>query len=162
MTEEPIDRVVADIHARTMIEMRGALQHARGNALAKIAVDIVPAVFRNDYKGELASAGERWADAIGRSQVPALPALLVRVHGGAFTPADASTLLATMRDSGIAQAALAVISDVPIAPELRATLLVAVPWLIDTDGLVNLMINANLGVTPRLYETKRLNPAYFR
>jgi len=67
-----------------------------------------------------------------------------------------------MRDAGVAQAALVMVSDVPLAPELRETLLAAVPWVIDMDGLVNLMINAAVGVTIRGYETRRLDPGYFR
>ena len=162
MSEDAIQQLVATVHARTMLELREALRAAGAGTLQRIAVDIVPALFRNDYSGEAASSGEGWAEAIARPAVAALPSHLVRVHAGSFGAAGASGLLASMRDAGVAQAALVMVSDVPLAPELRETLLAAVPWVIDMDGLVNLMINAAVGVTIRGYETRRLDPGYFR
>lgn len=162
MTADPFARLVAEQRARTMAELRTALRDAADPLLQKLAVDLVPPLFRNDYRGEAAAAGARWAHAFARPRIPALPAFLVRVHSGEFSTDDAANLQMTMQGAGITQAALAVIADAPLPPAIRTLLGLAVPWLLDTEGLVNLMMNANVGITTRVYETKCLNPEYFR
>jgi hypothetical protein len=161
MTADPFARLAADQRAQTIAELRTALGAAADPILQKLAIDLVPPLFRNDYRGEAAAAGARWAHAYARPRMPALPTFLVRVHSGPFSSDDAANLRMTMEGAGIAQAALAVIGAGPL-PDVRASLGPSVPWLLDTEGLVNLMMNANVGVTTRIYETKCLNPAYFR
>jgi hypothetical protein len=161
MTADPFARLAADQRAQTIAELRTALGDAEDPILQRLAVDLVPPLFRNDYRGEAAAAGARWAHAYAKPRNPALPTFLVRVHSGPFSSDDAANLRMTMEGANIAQAALAVIGAGPL-PAIRANLGAAVPWLLDTDGLVNLMMNANVGVTTRIYETKCLNPAYFR
>lgn len=163
MTADPFARPLADQRAQTFAELRTALALAEDPVLRKLAVDLVPPLFRNDYRGEAAGAGARWAHAYARPRNTALPTFLVRVHSGPFSPDDAANLRMTMDGANIKQAALAVIgAGAALLPDLRATLGPAVPWLLDTDGLVNLMLNANLGVTTRVYETKWVNAEYFR
>lgn len=145
-----------------MIELRAALDAADDPVLMKLAVDIVPALFRNDYRGEAAGSGARWAHAFARPRIAALPSFLVRIHSGPFTADDAANLRMTMEGAGIPQAALAVIGHQPLPPSIRSSLGTLVPWLLDTEGLANLMVNAGIGVIARIYETKLLNPEYFR
>ena len=154
--------MVAEQRARTVAELRAALLAAEDPLLQKLAVDLVPPLFRNDYHGEAAASGARWAHAFARPRIAALPAFLVRVHSGPFSAEDAANLHMTMQGANITQAAVAVIAEGPLPPVIRSLLGPAVPWLLDTEGLVNLMLNANVGVTTRMYETKCLNGAYFR
>jgi hypothetical protein len=162
MTADPFARLVAEQRAQTVAELRAALRDAADPVLQKLAIDLVSPLFRNDYRGEAAAAGARWAHAFAKPRIAALPTFLVRVHSGPFSADDAANLQMTMQGANITQAALAVIGDGPLPPAVRALLGPAVPWLLDTDGLVNLMLNANVGVTTRIYETKCLNAAYFR
>jgi len=145
-----------------MTELRAALRAADDPVLKKLAVDIVPPLFRNDYRGEDAGSGARWAHAFAKPRFNALPTFLVRVHSGPFTSDDAANLHMTMEGAAISQAALAVIADAPLPQGVRSLLGARVPWVLDTDGLANLMMNASVGVTPRVYETKVLNEGYFR
>jgi hypothetical protein len=162
MTADPFARLVAEQRARTSSELRTALRDAADPLLQKLAVDLVPPLFRNDYRGEPAASGARWAHAFARPRIAAFPTFLVRVHSGDFSPDDAANLQMTMQGANITQAALAIIADVPLPPSIRAFLGASVPWLLDTDGLVNLMMNSNVGITTRVYETKCLNSEYFR
>lgn len=157
-----IERLVAEERARAMKELREGLHGASNALLAKLAVDLVPPLFRNDYRGELAATGGRWADAYARPRVAGLPSFLVRVHSGTFGAGDAADLREAMQGAHIAQGALAVIADHPFTVDLRGALGAQVPWLLDTDGLVHLMLNANVGVTSRVYETKCVDISYFR
>jgi hypothetical protein len=50
----------------------------------------------------------------------------------------------------------------PAAPDVRNALGTAVPWLVDLDGLIHLMMSANLGIGTRVYETKYVDTDYFR
>jgi hypothetical protein len=161
MTADPFARLAAELRAQTQAELREALRGATDPILQKLAVDLVPALFRNDYRGEAAAAGARWAHAFAKPRFTALPTFLVRIHSGPFSPDDAANLRMTMQGANITQAAVAVISDGAMPGGVRALLGAAVPWLLDTDGLVNLMMNANVGVTSRIYETKCVNAAYF-
>jgi len=162
MASDPFDTLLAETRTRTMGELRAALTAARPPVLQKIAVGVVPALFRNDYRGEPATMGDRWADAIGHPATGALPPFLVRVHVGTFDRADADSLVAVMRVSEIAQAAVAVVSETPVSTEIRDRLVALVPWFLDADGLAHLMMSANVGVRAKVYETKYVDPAYFR
>jgi hypothetical protein len=162
VSADPFERLAAEVRAQTIAELRAALRTADDPVLKKLAVDLVPALFRNDYRGEPAASGARWAHAFARPRISALPTFLVRIHSGPFSADDATNLRLTMEGAGIAQAALAIIDDSRLAASTRSGLGTLVPWLLDTEGLANLMINAGVGVTSRVYETKLLNAAYFR
>lgn len=162
VSADPFARLAAELRAQTMKELRAALRAADDPLLKRLAVDIVPPLFRNDYRGEAAGAGARWAHAFARPRIAALPTFLVRIHSGPFTSDDAANLRMTMEGAGIAQAALAVIDEAALPPSIRSSLGTLVPWLLDTDSLANLMMNACVGVTARVYETKLLNAEYFR
>jgi len=162
VSADPFARLAAELRAQTLVELRAALRAADDPVLKKLAVDIVPALFRNDYRGEEAGAGARWAHAFAKPRFSALPAFLVRVHSGPFTTDDAANLHMTMDGANISQAAVAIIGEGALPAAVRTMLGAKVPWLLDTDGLANLMMNASIGVTPRVYETKLLNEGYFR
>lgn len=161
MTAE-IERLAAEERVRTMLELRNALRVASSDVLAKLAVDLVPPLFRVEYRGELAATGESWAEAYARPKVSGMPSFLVRVHSGPFTTGDAQALLDAMSGARVAQGALAIVNDMPLQPEVRRILGAQVPWLLDIDGLVHLMVNANVGVIARTIETKTLDGSYFR
>ena len=162
MTEDPFVRLVGEQRVRTMAELRQLLRNAPDPVLQKLAVDLVPALFRNDYRGEAAASGARWAHAFARPRIVALPTFLVRIHSGEFTEDDAANLRMTMQGANIAQAAVAIIGEGALPAAVRTLLGTAVPWLLDTDGLVNLMVNANVGIALRSYEAKYVDPEYFR
>ncbi len=162
MSADPIATLAAEMRTRTMAELRALIRGASDAVLQKLAIDLVPALFRNDYRGEAAAAGERWAQAFARPRFSALPTFLVHLHAKTFTADDAEALRAAMLKAHITQAALAVLGDGPVAPAIRVTLGNSVPWLLETDALVNLMMNANVGVTSRIYETKYVNASYFQ
>ena len=146
---------------QTAAALRDALRTAPSAVLKKLAVDIVPELFRNDYHGEPARSGAHWADAIARPRTTVLPTFLVRVHHGAFPQEEVQTLVAEMMAGHASQAALVVIGPL-VAPAVRNALGARVPWLLDTDGLIHLMIGANIGVGSRQYETKYVDADYFR
>ena len=160
--EQAIAHAIDNARLQTLTALRERLRNVPIAVLRKLAVDLVPELFRAGYSGEAGASGARWANAFARPRVTALPSFLVRIHSGPFSTDDATNLRMTMEGAGIAQAALAIITDAPIPHELRSSLGPAVPWLLDTDGLAHLMINANVGVTPRVYETKLVDAAYFR
>ncbi|HYH07954.1 MAG TPA: hypothetical protein VEK11_12925 [Thermoanaerobaculia bacterium] len=162
MTEDPFVRLVEEQRARTMEELRQLLRDVPDPVLQKLAVDLVPALFRNDYRGERAASGARWAHAFARPRSNALPTFLVRIHSGPFSADDADNLRMTMQGANITQAAVAVIGEGALTASVRTLLGSSVPWLLDTDGLVNLMMNANVGTALRVYEAKYVNPEYFR
>ena len=162
MSADLLASIARDLRTQTITELRRALLGAGATVLQRLAVDLVPPLFRNDYRGEAASSGPHWAEALARPRVAALPTFLVRVHAGDFTSGDAAALRATMEDAGIAQAALVVITPGPLRSDIRTLLGPAVPWLLDTEGLVNLMVNASVGLTTVVLEAKSLDPAYFR
>lgn len=161
MPDDLIERVVAESRVQTAAALRDALRMAPSAVLAKLAVDIVPELFRNDYHGEPARHGAYWADAVARPRTTILPTFLVRVHHGAFTQEEIQTLVAEMMAAHASQAALVVIGPL-VAPAVRNALGASVPWLVDTDGLIHLMIGANIGVASRHYETKYVDADYFR
>jgi hypothetical protein len=162
MTEDPFTRLVSEKRLQTMAKLRELLRNAPDPVLQKLAVDLVPALFRNDYRGEPAASGARWAHAYARPRFSALPTFLVRIHSGPFTEDDAANLRMTMQGANIAQAAVGVIGEGASTASVRALLGSSVPWLLDTDGLVNLMVNANVGITLRVFEAKYVNTEYFR
>jgi hypothetical protein len=162
MHEDAITRAVEEACVQTMNALREVLRNADITVLRKVAVDIVPELFRAGYNGEPDASGARWAHALAHPQVAALPSFLVRIHSGPFSSDDAAHLRMTMEGAGITQAALAILHDPPVDAAIRKSLGTLVPWLIDTDGLVHLMMNANVGVTARVYEVKFVDSAYFR
>jgi hypothetical protein len=161
MPGDAIARAVEDARVQTMTALREALRTADIGVLRKVAVDIVPELFRAGYSGEPGASGARWAHALARPHA-ALPTFLVRIHSGPFSSDDAAHLRMTMEGAGIAQAALAILHKPPLDAATRHALGTLVPWLLDTDGLAHLMMNANVGVTPRVYEAKFVDAAYFR
>jgi hypothetical protein len=162
MPEHAIGRAIEEARVQTLTALRELLRNADVSVLRKVAVDIVPELFRAGYTGEPGASGARWAHALARPQVAALPTFLVRIHSGLFSPDDATHLRLTMEGAGIAQAALAILHEPPLDAATRQSLGTLVPWLIDTDGLAHLMMNANVGVTRRVYEAKSVDGAYFR
>lgn len=162
MSADPIASLAAEVRMQSLAELRNMIRGASDVVLRKLVVDLVPALFRNDYRGELAAAGERWAQAFARPRSGAFPSFLVHIHATAFTEDDADALRAAMLKAHIIQAALAVVGERPLRADLRAAFGNTVPWLLDADGLANLMMNANVGVTSKVYETKYVNPAYFK
>jgi hypothetical protein len=162
MTPDAFERLIADARAQTLRDLRAVLLGASTSVLRKLAVDLVPALFRAGYDGELAATGDHWADAWARPRAAGLPTFLVRVHKGSFGEADASHLHAAMHGGHVVQSALVIISEKPLQAGVRTALGSAVPWIVDTDGLVNLMLNANLGIATRVYESKAVDPRYFQ
>ena len=161
MPDDLLERAVAESRAQTAAALRDALRNASPAVLAKLAVDLVPPLFRNDYRGQPAQSGEGWADAIAQPSVAALPFFLVRVHLGTFAPGAVEGLRAAMRTVPAAQAALVVIGP-PVASDVRDALGTAVPWIVDIDGLIHLMIGAKVGVGSRICEVTHIDAGYFR
>jgi hypothetical protein len=162
MPDDAIAGAIEEARVQTMTALRDVLRAADIGVLRKVAVDIVPELFRAGYTGEPGASGARWAHALARPQVAALPVFLVRIHSGPFSSDDAAHLRMTMEGAGIIQAALAILHEPPLDAAIRHSLGTLVPWLLDTDGLAHLMMNANVGVGTRVYEAKFLDPAYFR
>jgi restriction endonuclease Mrr len=161
MPEQQIEAAIAAVREQSATQLRELLRVASSAVLQKIAVDIVPSLVRiGSYTGEPAGSGEHYADALARPRVSGLPAILVRVHRGPFEGADAKTLFDALKETGAAQAAIAVIGDRPQAIEQHLGTLAK--WVFDLDGLVNLLLNADVGVTLRTYEARYVDPSYFR
>lgn len=161
MPDDPLERAVSESRAQATVALREALRGASVPVLGKLAVDLVPPLFRNDYRGERARSGDRWADAVAQPRVAALPAFLVRVHHGPFLLEEVEGLLAAMMTAFASQAALVILGP-PAAPDVRRALGTNVPWLVDLDGVIHLMMAANVGVATRVYETKYVDASYFR
>jgi hypothetical protein len=162
MPEDAIAHAIEEARVQTMTALREVLRTADITVLRKVAVDIVPELFRAGYTGEPGASGARWAHALAHPHAAGLPSFLVRIHSGPFSTDDAAHLRMTMEGAGIAQAALAILHEPPLDAAIRHSLGTLVPWLIDTDGLAHLMMNANVGVTVRAYEAKYVDGAYFR
>jgi hypothetical protein len=137
-------------------ELAEALQSASAETLSRIAVDIAPLLFTN-YDSE-----PRGGDALARPRSGSLPSFLVRVHPGPFTDDDFASLREAARSAGVSQCALAVIAIPPMSATLRSSFGPFVPWVLDRDGLVRLMLAHHVGIAVRVVETKYVNPAYFR
>lgn len=160
MNEEQLNAVLAALREKTAAELRERLRAASPDVLQKIAVDIVPSLVRiASYAGEPFDKGENFGESIARSRVQGLPPILVRVHRGAFTPQDGESIAASMRVAGVTQVAVAFIADraVNVAHYIAAD----VQWVLDLDGLVNLMLASGLGVTQRTYEVRYVDAPYF-
>jgi hypothetical protein len=161
MPDDLLERAVADSRVQTAAGLREVLGTASAPVLAKLAVHLVAPLFRGEYRGEPGRSGDRWADAIAHPRMTGLPSILVRLHLGAFPLHEVEGLLAAMMTVHASQAALVTIGP-PAAPDVRNALGNAVPWLVDLDGLVHLMMSANLGTRTRVYETKYVDADYFR
>jgi hypothetical protein len=162
MPEDAIARAIEDARLQTMTALREVLRTADITVLRKVAVDIVPELFRAGYTGEAGASGARWAHALARPRNTGLPTFLVRIHSGLFSTDDAAHLRMTMEGAGITQAAVAILHDPPLPAAIHKSLGTLVPWLLDTDGLAHLMMNANVGVAVRVYEAKFVDHGYFR
>ncbi len=162
MPEDAIAHAIEEARVQTMTALRDVLSTADITVLRKVAVDIVPELFRAGYTGEPGASGARWAHAPARPHAAGLPSFLVRIHSGPFSSDDAAHLRMTMEGAGLAQAALVILHEPPLDAAIRQSLGTLVPWLIDTEGLAHLMMNANVGVTVRAYEAKSVDGAYFR
>lgn len=161
MPEEQMNATLGSLRDRAAAELRDLLRSASPAVLQKIAVDIVPSLVRiGSYAGEPWSSGEHYGEAVARARVAGLPAILVRVHRGAFGGADAKAIFDSLKETNASQAAIAVIADRPAGVEQHVGTLAR--WIFDLDGLVNLLLNANVGVTVRTYEAKYVDASYFR
>lgn len=159
MPDDPLERAVADSRAQTALQLREVLRNAPVSLLAKLAVDLAKPLFRDEYHGELLQTGDVWADAHARPRIRALPLMLIRVYRGEFGSQQIHDLLEA---AGGKQAALVIIGPIIIPPELRSVLSVQVPWIIDLDGLIHLMMSAKVGIATRVYETTHVDADYFR
>lgn len=162
MPETLLERAVAESRVQTAAALRESLKLAPVSVLQKLAIDLVPPLFRIDYHGEPRASGARWADAIALPKLQGLPRYLVRVYRGPFTADEAEDIVETMKTVQVGQTALALVSEDPIPADLRERYFGIITWMLDIDGLTNLMINANVGVTSRVYETKYVDSGYFR
>jgi hypothetical protein len=154
MDDEQLTAMLAALREKAAAEMRELLRAAPPAVLQKIAVDIVPALVRAaSYEGEPFGAGENFGEAVARSRVAGLPPILVRVHRGAFGAEDRESLDASMARAGVTQVTVAFIAD-------RA--MNVAPWVLDLNGLVNLMLASNLGVTQRTYDVQYVDAPYFQ
>lgn len=157
MPVETFERAVAESRSETAAALRESLRNAAPEVLAKLAVDLVPHLFHPDYHGQPWRTGETWAEALAVHDAKILPSHRVRVQIGAVTADDFEELL--MVDA--AQIALAVVGP-PVAPDVRAAFGSRVPWLLDADGLIHLMITSRVGVTSRTYDATYVDDGYFR
>lgn len=161
MQEEQLQALLTAFRTQAFAQVKEALRTAPPHVLQKVAVDIVPALVRiASYTGEPFGTGENWGEAIARSRVAGLPPILVRVHRGPFDQSDGMSVISSLRRADSSQVAVAFVADraANVAPFIGAD----AQWTLDLDGLVNLMLNANVGVTPRTFEAKVLDAAYFR
>ena len=158
MPHDDLERAVAESRAQTATQLREVLRNAPVSFLAKLAVDLAKPLFRDDYQGEPSQTGDVWADAIARPRVAALPTMLIRVHRGEFEIDRVGDLLDAAQTR---QAALVIIGP-PVPAAIRNALGTTVPWIVDLDGLIHLMITARLGITTRVYETTHVDAGYFR
>jgi len=161
MTPDALQQIVNDARGEAAAELRDILLRAARGVFQRLAVDLVPPLFHNHYRGEALESHEPDADALARPGLAGLPSLFVRIHRGPFSEEDAQRLLAAMMAVHAAQAALIVLGPV-VAASVRAILGTSVPWYLDAEGLVQLMIAANVGVGSRAYEMKYVDPEYFR
>ena len=160
MDEEQLNAVLAALRDKTAAELRERLRAASPDVLQKIAVDIVPALVRiASYAGESFDKSDNFGEAVARSRVQGLPPILVRVHRGAFGAEDGESIKASMRVAGVTQVAVAFIADraVNVAPFIGAE----AQWVLDLDGLINLMLATGLGVTQRTYDVRYVDAPYF-
>ncbi len=161
MPEEQMKAGVAAARDHAAAELRELLRDAHPSVLERIAIDIVPSLVKiGSYAGEPWGRGEHYAEVVARPRVDGLPTILVRVHRGPFEGADAKTLFDSLKETNASQAAIAVIGDRPEGIEQHLGTLAK--WIFDLDGLVNLLLNANVGVTARTFEAKYVDASYFR
>lgn len=161
MHTEQIEAVLAAVRTETAAQLKELLRPAPPAILQKVAVDIVPQLMRvASYEGHPLATGPTWAEAVARSRVPGLPPILVRLHRGPFDAEDGMNVIASLNDAEASQVAIAFLNDRPVnvEPYIGARS----HWTLDLDGLVNLMINAGVGVGTRTYEARFVEGAYFQ
>jgi restriction endonuclease Mrr len=160
MGDEHIDAWIAAFRDRAAAEVRAALQTASPAVLQRIAIDLVPSLVRvGGYTGQAYQVGADYGDAVAQPGVAGLPTILVRVHRGPFDGTHAKSLFDALKETDATQAAIAVIADRPV--DVQQFLGTLARWQFDTDGLVNLMLNANVGVTVQTFEAKSVDAQYF-
>ena len=160
MYEEQLNALLGALRTHAAAQMKEALRIAPAEVLQKVAVDIVPALVRiASYAGEPAALGPNWGEAVARSRVTGLPPILVRVHRGPFGPAEGREVVASLERAGVSQTAIAFISD--RAVNARPYIGADVQWTLDLDGLVNLMLNAGVGIRPQTYTAIFIDGGYF-
>ena len=160
MHTEQIEAALAAVRTQAAAQLKDLLREASPAVLRKVAVDIVPQLMRvASYSGEPLGTGENWAEAVARSRVAGLPPVLVRLHRGPFDAEEGLNVIASLNDVGSSQVALAFITDRPVnvAPLIGARS----HWTLDLDGLVNLMLNAGVGVTRKTFEAQLVDSSYF-
>lgn len=161
MQTEQIEAVLAAVRTQTAAQLKELLREAPPAVLQKVAVDIVPQLMRvASYEGSPVGTGANWAEAVARSRVAGLPPVLVRLHRGTFDAEDGLNVIASLNDVDASQVAIAFLNDRPVnvAPYIGARS----HWTLDLDGLVNLMINAGVGVEVRTFEAQFVEAGYFR
>jgi hypothetical protein len=161
MHTEQIEAVLAAVRTQAAAQLKDLLREASPDVLRKVAVDIVPQLMRvASYFGEPLGTGDHWAEAVARSRVAGLPPVLVHLHRGPFDAEDGLNVIASLNDVESSQVAIAFINDRPVnvAPYIGARS----HWTLDLDGLVNLMLNAGVGVTRKTFEAQLVEPGYFR
>jgi hypothetical protein len=160
MHEEQWNALVAAMRTQAAAHLKEALRAARPDVLQKLAVDIVPALVRiASYAGEPAGIGENWAEAIARSRVAGLPPILVRIHRGPFGPAEGRDVVESLQQAQSSQVAIAFVND--RATNVRPYIGADAQWTLDLDGLVNLMLNAGVGVRSETYTAIFIDGGYF-
>lgn len=161
MPEEQMKAAVAATRDQAAAQLRELLRHASPEVLQRIAVDIVPSLVKvGEYTGQPRGIGAHYGEAIARSRVPGLPAIVVRVHRGPFDGTDAKTLFDSLKETDASQAAIAVVGERPAGIDQHLGTLAK--WVFDVEGLVNLLLNAHVGVTVRTYEAQYVDASYFR
>lgn len=160
MHTEQIEAALAAVRTQTAAQLKELLRHAPPATLQKIAVDIVPQLMRvASYEGHPLGTGENWAEAVARSRVAGLPSVLVRLHRGPFDAEDGMNVIASLNDAQSSQVAIAFLNDRPV--NVEPFIGARSHWTLDLDGLVNLMINAGVGVERRTFEAQLVEKAYF-
>lgn len=160
MHEEQWNALVAAMRTQAAAQLKEALRAAPPDVLQKLAVDIVPALVRiASYAGEPAGTGENFGEAIARSRVAGLPPILVRVHRGPFGPAEGREVVESLQRAQSSQVAIAFVND--RATNVRPYIGADAQWTLDLEGLVNLMLNAGVGVTTKTYTALLVDGGYF-
>ena len=152
--------MTAAMRTQAAAQLKDALRAARTDVLQKVAIDLVPALVRiASYAGEPFGAGENWVEVIARSRVAGLPPILVHVHRGPFGPAEGRAVVESLQRAQSTQVAIAFVND--RATNVRPYIGAEAQWTLDLDGLVNLMINAGVGVRSETYTAVFLDGSYF-
>jgi hypothetical protein len=161
MQTESIEAMLAAVRNQTAAQLKELLKSAAPEVLQKVAVAIVPQLMRvASYQGEPLAVGGDYAEAVARSRVAGLPPVLVRIHRGLFGADDGMSVIASLNAVQSSQVAIAFLTDRPV--NVEALIGARSHWTLDLDGLVNLMMNAGVGVTRRTFEAQFVDAPYFQ